>query len=392
MHFCFINMPIEYYSPTCGGAISTIIMETAKELLALGHEVTVMTKTNDEPIYDIGTVIAIDARENEQLTPFERANCRIMRKLLRWDWPYFGPYKDSFVKALAGLRTKPDATIVFNDFVSAKFIKEAVPGSAVYVWLQNENRSKHSDPSSASRRAIDKYIACSEFIRQRTISNLGAAPEQIETWLNCVDLNLFNTNGRNPRSDKTLRTLFVGRIDPNKGPDIAISAVEMLVKRGIDINLTVAGDVWFYAVPNDPRQAYKRDLVQRIESMPQAKYIGHVPREKMPELLRQHDLVFVLSRSNDPCPLVVLEAMASGCAVIASGRGGLPEICADAGIVIEDPDDVNAVAATLEQLATKPELLQEVQARSVSRAQNATWKNCADGLIRWAQMRHACAK
>ena len=32
MHVCFLNMPIEYYSPVSGGAVATILMETAREL------------------------------------------------------------------------------------------------------------------------------------------------------------------------------------------------------------------------------------------------------------------------------------------------------------------------------------------------------------------------
>jgi glycosyltransferase involved in cell wall biosynthesis len=393
MHFCFINMPIEYYSPTCGGAIATIIMETAKELIALGHEVTVLTKVNDEPIYDVGTVVPIHAPEHEDLSTFDRLKCRVLRKLLSWDWPFFGPYKDSFTSKLKSLPKPPDATIVFNDLVSPKFIKAAVPSTATFVWLQNEQHTKHSDSASPCRIATDKYFACSEYIRQFSIKNLHMADEQIVTMLNGVNLSMFKrADGASDNGDTPLRTLFVGRIDPNKGPDIALSAVEAVAEKGLAVKYTVAGDVWFYAMPNDPRQKYKQQLVEKMDAQPFAEYMGHVAHSALPELFQQNDVVFVLSRSNDPCPLVVLEAMASGCAVIASGRGGLPEQCADAGIVIKDPDDVAAVADALERMCRDKAYLSEVKSRSYQHAQLGSWKNCALQLVKAVDSRAAASR
>ncbi|MGA2163148.1 MAG: hypothetical protein ABSH36_01610, partial [Solirubrobacteraceae bacterium] len=42
------------------------------------------------------------------------------------------------------------------------------------------------------------------------------------------------------------RVLFLGRIDPNKGPDIAADAVATLRAEGLQVKLTVAGGLWFY--------------------------------------------------------------------------------------------------------------------------------------------------
>ncbi len=59
-------MPIEYYSPISGGAVSTVVMNHAKALIARGHEVTVLTVQNDDPIYDVGQVVPIEARDRDQ--------------------------------------------------------------------------------------------------------------------------------------------------------------------------------------------------------------------------------------------------------------------------------------------------------------------------------------
>jgi len=97
-----------------------------------------------------------------------------------------------------------------------------------------------------------------------------------------------------------------------------------------------------------------------------------VTRENVPQLVCEHDVVCVLSRSQDPYPLVVLEAMASGCAVIASDRGGLPEVCGGAAIVA-NPDDLGSVVDHLRSLVTSQELLRTTKVKSVERAARESW-------------------
>src|SRR5271163_3755207 len=85
MHICFVNMPIEYYSPVSGGAISTIIMSAARELLRRGHRVSVLTPINDDGVYDIGEVIPVDARNRDDLHFFQRRVSSLRQRLGRWD-------------------------------------------------------------------------------------------------------------------------------------------------------------------------------------------------------------------------------------------------------------------------------------------------------------------
>jgi glycosyltransferase involved in cell wall biosynthesis len=72
-----------------------------------------------------------------------------------------------------------------------------------------------------------------------------------------------------------------------------------------------------------------------------------------------------------------MEAMASGCAVIASRRGGLPEACVGAGLLVE-PDDFQEVVSVLRSLVTDRNLLRSEKQKSVERASREPWSNCAD--------------
>ena len=76
MHVCLINMPIEYYSPVSGGAISTIMMHTARELLERGHRVSVLTPVNADPVYGIGKVIPPWMRRSATIFTFSSAAYR----------------------------------------------------------------------------------------------------------------------------------------------------------------------------------------------------------------------------------------------------------------------------------------------------------------------------
>lgn len=79
------------------------------------------------------------------------------------------------------------------------------------------------------------------------------------------------------------------------------------------------------------------------------------PRRDIPEILAASDIVVLASRFGEGCPNAVLEAMASGKAVVATRTGGTPEVVVDGktGILIP-PEDVDALAAALRTLAGDP--------------------------------------
>src|SRR3954453_5564835 len=77
---CFVNMPIEYYSPVSGGAISTIIAELAEELVGLAHGVTVLTYTDDQ-VHVAGEVV--DLGPIPRLPRPLRAVDRVTRRMLQ---------------------------------------------------------------------------------------------------------------------------------------------------------------------------------------------------------------------------------------------------------------------------------------------------------------------
>src|SRR5579863_4399254 len=100
MHICFLNPPIEYYSPISGGAIATIAMQSARQLIKRGHEVTVLTSVNQDELYPIGKVVKINSPSREDLPAVTRKLAALRSRMEGWDWPYYQYYLNSFVSEL----------------------------------------------------------------------------------------------------------------------------------------------------------------------------------------------------------------------------------------------------------------------------------------------------
>jgi glycosyltransferase involved in cell wall biosynthesis len=353
------------------------IRDSAEELLDRGHRVTVLTPVNDDPTYPFGAVVPIAAPRRENLSLPQRALSKLWRRLHECDAAYYEYYLRSFQKALKTLSPAPDAIVLYNDFVSAKFIHATLPQARIFVDLQNEQRSTQRNVRQALS-CVHRVLACSRHIREWTVAEHSLPPSQVVVLNSGVDLGTFTPRHNYLDPVGQLKVLFIGRIDPNKGPDIAADAVAQLRKEGHPISLTVAGGLWFHGHGQEMNDPFFRTLNEKMQHAG-AKYLGHVTRPHVPDLIRQHDVVCVLSRSREPFGLVVLEAMASGCAVLASNRGGLPDACGDAGVLV-DPDDFNAVVAQLRQWATDPISLASEKKRSIQRAARASWSHVATEL------------
>ena len=71
--------------------------------------------------------------------------------------------------------------------------------------------------------------------------------------------------------------------------------------------------------------------------------------------------------------LPAVEAMASGCPVVASTSPCLPEICGDSALYA-DPDDVQSWAENVRQLADDPDLRKRMVGKGYTRASSYSWR------------------
>ena len=109
-----------------------------------------------------------------------------------------------------------------------------------------------------------------------------------------------------------------------------------------------------------------------------------VSHDELPAIYRRADVVCVPSLNQDPYPLVILEAMACGLPVIASGRGGTREAGGEHAIYV-DPDDTEAFAGAVADLANDPVKAAERGAASRRWAELHSWSDTMQRLLAMAR-------
>ena len=186
-----------------------------------------------------------------------------------------------------------------------------------------------------------------------------------------------------PRAGEPVRVLYVGRTDASKGTDLVPRAVAQLRGEGENVELVVAGSTWFYDHQKRNERPYIRDLRHSMDAAG-ADYLGHVARADLPAVFAAADIACVPSRFQEPFGLAALEGMAAGCASIVARRGGLPEFCEGAALLIEpELPDANAPGGfthALRQLVRDRALLRRHKELSRARALQFRWSAALDRL------------
>ena len=372
--------PRELYSPETGGAVATVVAELSAELIRLGHEVTVAARIDGSTLHETGASFASLGRVPWPVSTYARLRWKIESGLNRafgWPWPAYASYLGALWWRLRRSPGTPDVIVVHNDPFVVRYLRRWAPQATVVLWLHNE---PHNLPRR--RRTTDRadlVVTVSDFLAGRAAALLGIGPSELVTIHNGVNTVAFHPRPGFEEPSKPLRVLCLGRLDRNKGADIALAAVSQLAGAGVEIQLDVVGSAWFSATPGLPKDPWADDFVSELAAAG-AVHTPHVPRAQVTALFRAHDVVCVLSRWDDPFPLVVLEAMASGCAVVASSRGGIPEAAGGAAVLVPS-DDPDSVATILREWASQPVALAAAKQESVARAAVATWEKAARQLV-----------
>lgn len=140
---------------------------------------------------------------------------------------------------------------------------------------------------------------------------------------------------------------FIGRLVPERGADLLIRAATRL--RG-DWTLTMVG--------TGPEQQALEALAEKVGIGSRVRWMGGMPRHWLESVWPTLDCVVLPARTTqrwvEPVGQALLDAMAQGLPVIATDSGVLPEVVADAGIVVEQ-DDPDVLGLALERLQTMPD-------------------------------------
>ncbi|MDA3030718.1 MAG: glycosyltransferase [Actinomycetota bacterium] len=170
--------------------------------------------------------------------------------------------------------------------------------------------------------------------------------------------------------------LFVGRIQPLKGPDVAIRALAALGRP--DAQLAIVGGA--SGRNGDVQASEAHALVDELGLHGQVHFIEPKPHHILSTWYRAADIVLVPSRS-ESFGLVALEAASCGVPVVASAVGGLLSLVDDGetGYLIDgrNPDNY---ADAMRRILDDSELAASMGKAGVERAKDYTWRAAAERL------------
>jgi glycosyltransferase involved in cell wall biosynthesis len=108
------------------------------------------------------------------------------------------------------------------------------------------------------------------------------------------------------------------------------------------------------------------------------RFLGYVRGDELARLYHGSRL-FVFPSVQENFPMVLLEAMSAGCAVVTTRAPGCVEVVGDAA-VLTTPGDVAELAAALERLLADPAAVERLGAAARRRAARFCWRHVAAGF------------
>lgn len=161
--------------------------------------------------------------------------------------------------------------------------------------------------------------------------------------------------------------IYCGRVTRNKGLHIAATAS---ARAGFALDVLGGGD-----------EEYLRECMALGEGRVRA--LGRVPRTEVPAVLSRYRVLLLPALWEEPCPLVVLEALAAGCVPIVSRRGGLPELvegidAVPSGAIVDSDDPGDWAGAVTALLGDEPRRARMASAGFEGLACHWSWERQLD--------------
>lgn len=179
-------------------------------------------------------------------------------------------------------------------------------------------------------------------------------------------------------SDDDVVCAFFGRIHPTKGVDKLIEAISLV---GLsNLKLMIVGGSFFANSKETPYIKNLKELSNEIKD--RIKFTGYIDYNEIPLYYGLSDIIVVPSQWDDPAPLTVFEAQASGKPLIASDSGGIKEyVSPNVPLIIRDSYFVDNLANEIMKLAKDKALRAEIGKKNKEYIAQYDKKNYLDRII-----------
>jgi D-inositol-3-phosphate glycosyltransferase len=367
-----------------GGGLNVYVRETATRLAARGIHVDIFTRWEDPALP--ATVTLCDGVEVHHI---EAGPTRPLPK---------SEVANLLCAFVLGLQRHPSAGM--HDVLHAHYWLSGWVGRRVAQrWgtpmvqtfhtlglLKNATLAPGDVPEPALRLVAEQRVA-SEADRLLVLTcgearllhrSYGISGQRLTVVPAGVDLDLFRPRELPAPSTRDPELLFVGRLQPLKGPDIAVRILAEVRRSRPTARLRIIGGTsGTGAGATGPEEL--RDLAA---SLGVADAVTIEPAVDQCDLVARYhaaDVVIVPSRS-ETFGLVALEAQACGIPVVAAAVAGLEAVVGDGGTLVPGHDPSDHAAAVLRYLDDPSRALAASQA-GIATGRRSSWERTVDRLV-----------
>jgi glycosyltransferase involved in cell wall biosynthesis len=360
------------YEPHAHGGAERVAQSVAETLVAQGHRVHVITlsKTGRAERAEVNGVQVHRCPLRNLYWPFPVSPAGLAGKIA---WHAIDSHNPAMARTVGGLldEIRPEVVNTHNiaGFSAAIWPEVARRGLPLVhtlhdhyllcpysmMFRNNENCPRQclrcriaSVPRRAMTRRVRGVIGVSRFILERHLGYGLFADARA-----AVVYNGYRAPDRPPaaparKTADRLRIGFLGSLVPAKGLDRLVDAFLSIAPNATELRIAGAGDA-----------GYEAALKTRTASRGDIRWMGVVrPEQFLPEL----DLLVVPSLVHEALPRVLVEAFGHGVPVIASNRGGIPELVRGECGWLYEPDDRAQLPALLQQAIERRDALAAMRA------------------------------
>jgi len=390
--------PLEQAGMGDAGGMNVYVLESAKRIAESGVKVDIFTRANrpDLPekvaIAEGVNVIHLEAGPYGKVTKDELPSqiCALMSSYLRYELQQVPNYYD-LVHSHYWISGQ------LGWLVSERYGIPLIHTMHTMAKVKNQALAEGEAPEPQSRaigeeqvvKASSALIANTASEAASLVSLYDACPDNVFVVSPGVDLRTYKVNGgksvareRLKMSQDQLLLLFVGRIQPHKGPEVLIRAVAEMVQHTPTLRSKLRAVIMGGPSGNGSTEPERLEGLARFLGVREMiQFVPPVPHEELSDWYRAADLVCVPSYS-ESFGLVALEAQACGTPVVATAVGGLRAAVAD-GIsgVLVDGHNPKAWSATLMRLLMEPQRRVLLSMGAVNHASHFGWDATARGIL-----------
>lgn len=219
----------------------------------------------------------------------------------------------------------------------------------------------------ADLEKIGGGIAVSEMARRWQVEQVGTDPVLIPNGVDTAQFRAARKAAPPPRPGTAPEIVFLGRLDePRKGLRIFLDAIALLDRR---VRVTVVG----------------AGSVREADRTPGVDFVGRVNDEEKAAILGRADIYVAPNTGGESFGIVLVEAMAAGCAVVASDLEAFAAVC-DAGGPqpageLFPAGDAAELARTLRTLVDAPEARRALREAGQQRAREYDWQTVSSRVM-----------